>query len=587
MHRQYGTHPSGPAQFSPSAQTLLQVVPLDGSAISNGALRQASGLSEAEYHEAVEELVEAGVLRRGPGRGGTVALLIGTTTAKVARASNVSDHPRPALSAPQRRRRSGQVQRTLPLEEFSDLDSGGELAGPGGLFRKIRETVPTTVGQGQVFERLMKAFLTEDPMFSQRFKRVWLWSEWPDRRGEPDTGIDLVAEEVDGGVCAVQCKFYADRQRIHREDINTFLAASGREPFTSRLFISTTERWSANAEKVLADQHFPVQRIGIAELEASPFDWSRFDPDHPDQLPRRTPKALRPHQVEAVKAVVSGFDSSDRGKLVMACGTGKTLTSLRLAEQLLPAGGRVLFCVPSISLLSQSLRAWTSDATRPMHCVAVCSDSQVTRGEEDIHVYDLALPATTDPKTIARHMALAGGRASRQDNPLIVVFTTYQSLDRVIEAQAIGAPDFDLLIADEAHRTTGALKEDEGFSGFTAVHDQRRLRAKCRLYMTATPRLYSPRAKEKAASSSVVLCSMDDESLYGPEFHYLGFGKAVDQGLLSDYRVVVLMVDERYANELAHDPLADPDLDLVLQDAARLVGVWRGLSKKGASPERR
>lgn len=392
------SHPPGPAQFSPSAQTLLQVVPLDGSAISNGALRQASGLSEAEYHEAVEELVEAGVLRRGPGRGGTVALLIGTTTAKVARASNVSDHPRPALSAPQRRRRSGQVQRTLPLEEFSDLDSGGELAGPGGLFRKIRETVPTTVGQGQVFERLMKAFLTEDPMFSQRFKRVWLWSEWPGRHGEPDTGIDLVAEEVDGGVCAVQCKFYADRQRIHREDIDTFLAASGRAPFTSRLFISTTERWSANAEKVLADQHVPVQRIGIAELEASPFDWSRFDPDHPDQLPRRTPKELRPHQVEAVKAVVSGFDSSDRGKLVMACGTGKTLTSLRLAERLVPAGGRVLFCVPSISLLSQSLRAWTSDATRPMHCVAVCSDSQVTRGEEDIHVYDLALPATTEEK---------------------------------------------------------------------------------------------------------------------------------------------------------------------------------------------
>ncbi|MHB1524154.1 MAG: DEAD/DEAH box helicase [Candidatus Dormibacteria bacterium] len=436
-----------------------------------------------------------------------------------------------------------------------------------------------------VFERLVKAFLSQDPLFQQRFSRIWLWQEWPGRGGERDTGIDLVAEERSGGLCAIQCKFYGQGEYIGREDIDPFLVASGRMPFTARLFVSTTERWSQNAERAVTNQRIPVQRIGVAELEGSPFDWSRFDPDHPDQLPRHTAKRPRAHQVAAVEDVVSGFGSSDRGKLIMACGTGKTFTALAIAERVVPAGGTVLFCVPSISLLSQTLRAWSADATRPLHCLAVCSDTQVTRDSEDIHVYDLALPATTDPQTLSDHMQVATAQAAGQENPLIVIFSTYQSLDRVAEAQGLGVPVFDLVVADEAHRTTGALAAEEGYSGFTMVHDGDRLRARRRLYMTATPRLYSDRAKSKARESEILLCSMDDEALYGPEFHYLGFGKAVEAGLLSDYRVVVLMVDEAYANEVAHEPLADPDLDLGLQDAARLVGCWRGLSKRGRTDE--
>ena len=230
-----------------------------------------------------------------------------------------------------------------------------QLSGPGGLFDKIRAYVPTVQGQGQVFERLVQAFLSEDPLFAERFRHVYLWSSWPGRGGEPDTGIDLVAEERDGLLSAIQCKFYGEGQYIGREEIDPFLVASARRPFRARIFVSTTERWSRNAEKVLADQLVPVQRIGIAELEASPFDWSRFDPEHPDQLPRHRPKQVRPHQRAAIDAVVSGLDLSERGKLIMACGTGKTFTALRIAEELVPAGGTVLFCVPSISLLSQSL----------------------------------------------------------------------------------------------------------------------------------------------------------------------------------------------------------------------------------------
>ncbi len=468
----------------------------------------------------------------------------------------------------------------------------GQLAdlpeGAGRLFQKIRDHVATNQGAGQVFERLTKQFLIEDPLFSKRFSKVWLWSEWPGQKRDHDDGIDLVAQESDGGVCAIQCKFYGEDKYIDRKAIDSFLVSSARKPFTSRIFVSTTERWSSSAEKILADQQVPVQRIGIAELEASPFDWLRYDPDHPDQLFRRNKKEIRAHQREAIDDVKAGFKSAGsngRGKLIMACGTGKTFTALCVAEEIVEPSGVVLFCVPSLSLLSQSLRAWSADARRPIYALAVCSDAQSTKSDEDIHIYDLALPATTRPEQIAEHLDCARAEAANEKNALIVVFSTYQSLERVAGAQDIGAPIFDLAIADEAHRTTGAFDAGEGYTGFTLIHDATRLKAKKRLYMTATPRLYTPRAKEKASSTNVVLCSMDDETIYGPEFHRLNFGRAVERDLLSDYRVVVLMVDEAFTNEAAHDVLTDEEGPIKLEDAARLVGCWRGLSKRSVHEE--
>jgi predicted helicase len=563
------------ADLSSGALLVLRSIPTDGTSIGNGRLRDLSDLDDLEYKAAVDELVAVGLVRRGRGRGGSVTLvgeaLVGNGS------SGALDESHPA-KPPAPRTRS-------PFEETTPAFDSGALVGPGGLFKKIREHVSTDVGRGLVFQRLMKTFLTEDPLFAKRFSGVWLWSEWPGRPlDEGDTGIDLVAEERDGGYCAIQCKFYAPSTPISRDDIDRFLVASGKRPFTARLFVSTTERWGRYAEKALADQAVPVQRIGIAELAQSPFDWSRFDPEHPDQLHRRARHELRPHQRAAINDCIEGFSSSDRGKLIMACGTGKTFTALKLAEETVPAGGIVCFCVPSISLLAQSLRAWSAETARPLHAMAVCSDTQVTKDDEDLHVYDLALPATTDPERIAEHLARARQEAKGEEDPLIVVFSTYQSLDRVAAAQELGAPAFDLVICDEAHRTTGAFTEDKGFSGFTAVHDEQRFRAKRRLYMTATPRVYAEAAKEKAREQDVVLCSMDDLALYGREFHRLGFGKAVEAGLLSDYKVIVLMVDEAWVNKAAHGPIADKDLDLVLADAARLAGIWRGLSKESPDP---
>jgi predicted helicase len=459
------------------------------------------------------------------------------------------------------------------------------LDGPNGLFQKIRNYFHTNTDRGRFFELLMKEFLTSDPLFAKRFTEVWLWSEWPERpSGEVDTGIDLVAKEQSGDYCAIQCKFYDPSKEIKREDINSFLAASDREIFKGRLFISTTDRWSKNAEDVLSYGKVPVQRIGVKELAESPFDWSKCSPESLGKLHRRPRLQLRDHQRKAINACIDGFNSSDQGKLIMACGTGKTFTALKLAEEMVPAGGVVCVCVPSISLLAQSLRAWTTEAARPLYAIAVCSDSQAAK-DEDFHIYDLALPATTDPKQIVEHLARSRQRAAGEENSLIVVFSTYQSLDQVVAAQELELWSFDLVVCDEAHRTTGAFDSDESFSGFTVVHDKQRFRAKRRLFMTATPRVYKETTKKKAREQDVILCSMDDETLYGPEFYRLGFGQAVEMGLLTDYQVIVLMADEAWVSEFAHESLKDKNLDLKLNDAALLAGIWRGLSKKSIDPE--
>jgi predicted helicase len=448
----------------------------------------------------------------------------------------------------------------------------------------LRSRFPENRERGDAFERLTQRFLTTDPLYASRFTKVWLWQEWPDRKGKVDTGIDLVAETVDG-FAAVQCKFYDEHHPVSKEDIDTFLSASGKHPFTERLVVSTTDKWSNHAEDALSDQQVPVARIGVADLNESAVDWSAFQPKAPSAPLTLAPKKkLRPHQTAALTDVFKGFETSDRGKLIMACGTGKTFTALKAAERVAseaPTGrATVLFLVPSISLLNQTLREWTAETELPIRSFAVCSDTKVGKrsANEDIRIHDLDIPATTDSKKLAAAMSVAVG-----DVDLTVVFSTYQSIDAVAAAQAAGVPTFDLIVCDEAHRTTGATLTGEDESAFVKVHDSAFLLGTRRLYMTATPRLFSSETKVKATEHDALLCSMDDEKLYGPEFHRLGFGKAVEAGLLSDYKVLVLNVDEEHIARSFQMQLADENFELGIEDAARIVGCWNGLAKRGTT----
>jgi predicted helicase len=381
--------------------------------------------------------------------------------------------------------------------------------------------------RGREFERLCKWFLENDPLYGAQLDKVWLWEDWSGRWG-PDAGIDLVARTKQGELWAIQAKAYAADQTVTKAHIDSFLSESSREGFTFRLLIATTERLSTNAKRTLAGQKVTAQVLLRSHLMDRDLDWPTRLGEKPK---RRKPYTPRPHQKRAIKDVVKGFDASDRGQMIMACGTGKTLTSLFVAERL--EAGRVLVLVPSLSLLSQTLSEWTTNATRPIEFLAVCSDVTVTERDAPVEsTSDLGLPATTDPADIAAFLR-------RRGDTLRVVFATYQSSERIQQAQEHArVPKFDLAIADEAHRCTGNVTSD-----FATILDTGKIRAERRLFMTATPRILSARVQRSALDEGVEFASMDDEDTFGPVFHRLTFATAIEEDLLADYQVVILGVD--------------------------------------------
>jgi predicted helicase len=271
----------------------------------------------------------------------------------------------------------------------------------------------------------------------------------------------------------------------------------------------------------------------------------------------------------------------------MACGTGKTFTGLKIAEKLAGANKRVLFLVPSLSLLSQTLSEWTQETKTPLRSFAVCSDSDVgkkRKKDDDIvqtFTHELSYPATTNSKGLANAMA------KRHDKEhMTVVFSTYHSIDVIgIAQKEFDLPDFDLIICDEAHRTTGATFGDEDESSFVKVHSNDNIQAEKRLYMTATPRIYGELAKATADKENLALCSMDDESLFGKELYVINFSEAVKRDLLVDYKVIVLAIDEAHISGRLEKLLSSEDNSLKVDDAAKIIGCWKALSKQGATTD--
>ena len=452
--------------------------------------------------------------------------------------------------------------------------------------------------KGSKFEILIKNWFLTKKLYADNIKEIWLWDEFPyrDQFGGSDSGIDLVIYNEKDEFVAIQCKFYKQDSEISKSDVDTFISTSAKlfevdgekRKFSGRIFVSTTNKWSKKANNLIENQEINVQRISRDQLENSDVDWSKIYSGKLGKEARRQSKIIREHQKEAIYSVNEYFKENDRGKLIMACGTGKTFTSLKIAENETNKNGLVLFLVPSIALLGQALQEWSNDVDidTKLYPICICSDSKISgkkiKGDNNIiSVVDLASPATTDiEKIIIRLDEIKNKKGMK------VIFSTYQSIDVIIKAQkellernkTFGI--FDLIICDEAHRTTGVILKDKDESNFVKVHKNEFIKAKKRLYMTATPRLYDDSSKSKAKEKNIELCSMDDKNLYGEEIYRIGFGKAVEKGLLTDYKVLILTLNSSQIPKELQSIIANEENEFKVDDATKLIGCINGLSKQ-------
>ena len=453
------------------------------------------------------------------------------------------------------------------------------------LLDDMRNSSQSKREQGTKFEKLMQRIFRTSPLYAEMYDNVWLWSEFP-YADTNDIGIDIVVKKRDKDeYTAIQCKFYDDNNPISKGDVDTFLSASGKcfyiddkeYRYSERIIVSTNDKWSSNAESTIIGQFPPVTRIRVQDLQECGINWNSFTLDNIASMQKSPKKMPRPHQVEAIQAVIDGLKTANRGKLIMACGTGKTFTALKIAENQTQGTGNVLFLVPSISLLNQTLLEWSAQCSYEYRVFAVCSDPKASKDNDSMDsLTDTLIPATTNVSTLMKAY-----QSEKSKNVLNLFFSTYQSINVIHDFQEQSGIEFDLTICDEAHRTTGTIiSVDKKESEFVRVHDEKYIKTAKRLYMTATPCVYGESSKKKADENSVVLCSMDDISLYGEEFYRLGFAQAVKLGLLSDYKVIVLAVDEDYAVRICQKQITDKESELTLDDSVKIIGCLNGLSKK-------
>jgi predicted helicase len=461
------------------------------------------------------------------------------------------------------------------------------------VLTKLRNSTLNSRDLGTSFEKLMLSYLKVEPMYNNLFEKIWLWRDFPGRDdlGGADLGIDLVALTKDDEYWAIQCKCYSEDTIIDKREVDSFISTSTRSfkserldttIFTHRLWISTTNKWGKNALETLRNQNPQVSMIHIADLEASSVDWETLITGNEKVAVSK--KEIYPHVREISTKVNHFFKAGEtRGKLIMACGTGKTMTSLKIAEEYTDHQGFILFLVPSIALVAQTLKEWSSQSEYKIYPICICSDATVSKlsDQSSFSIVDLPFPATTDSKKIKRQLQNYSTRRNNSKG-MIVVFSTYQSIDAIAEAQKelidTGFKSFDLIICDEAHRTTGYQDESVDDSHFLKVHKDDFILAEKRLYMTATPRLFSDDAKSKAKTKKLNLWSMDDEQIYGKEIHRLGFGEAVEKGFLTDYKVIILTVANHDVPTNLHD-LADIN-QYQISDINKLYGTISALSKK-------
>ncbi len=448
---------------------------------------------------------------------------------------------------------------------------------------KIRDNAESKTDQGTVFEKVVKIYLEEDKIQMQHYDKVWRYKDWAkDHDLDPsDTGIDLIAKISDGsGFCAIQCKFFDKDTSLTKKMLDSFLGKVD-NPIITRVIIADTTlpEYSKHLETALNEKRKSWHRITLDDLDNSSVDWNIHIKDREGDFKKPAPlKKRRPHQIEAIEKVKAHFNTNKetRGQMIMACGTGKTFTSLCIAEDMGGKDKMVLYMVPSLALMSQTVLEWKYDTTNDFHAFSVCSDSNVGTTNDDslqLPIHDLAFPATTNAKTLAEQVKNA------PKDKMIVIFATYQSIEVLTDAQKLGLPEFDLIICDEAHRTTGAKKLGKDDSHFVQIHKDEYVKGKKRLYMTATPRIFGEKARATAEENDIIISTMDDEKIFGKEIHRLDFHAAVKADLLTDYKVIILAVDEDLISSSLQTRLATNNL-IKLDDATKIVGCYKALTKQ-------
>lgn len=471
--------------------------------------------------------------------------------------------------------------------------------------------------KGDRFEKLMKAYLLTKPEYRAQVSDVWLWSDFPEKSqfgtGGKDTGIDLVCKTYDSEYWAVQCKCYQKNKKVDLGTVSTFITTSQfpfdvkgeKKNFAHRIWIDTTlDGFNSEAQNAIDKLH--VARLGLIDLQNDSVDWEKLDAGLYGDKAASIKYELKEHQQKAYDCTLKYFEKHERGKLIMACGTGKTFTSLRIAEGLATDSHLVLFLVPSIALLSQTLKEWSAQCKQNIYPICICSDAKASKANDDT-ISNLVLPATTDTNKVYSQF-LNFKRRQAKEGGTIVVFSTYQSIDVISEVQKeintkYCHPEldsgsqmqkqaqhekepfiFDLIVCDEAHRTTGYTVRGQDDSAFVKVHSDENIKAKKRLYMTATPKLYDTNTQSKAKDTETTLWSMDDAEIYGEEIYRIGFGEAVEKKLLSDYKVVVLTLDETSVDpkiqQLILEQKTSDDKEIKADDAIKLIGCINVLSKR-------
>lgn len=440
---------------------------------------------------------------------------------------------------------------------------------PRNILEELEKLPPHE--KGKAFERFAKAYLERiDLVYRDYFKKIWFWYEYPERGNRPDIGVDLVTINREGKKWAIQVKYHEGE--LSYSDITSFLSMLNTTEFDYGMLI-TKSNLSSRARMMMSRSQKKIEVITLSrmleEIDEEDFSW-----DKPEDIRPPEKKKIRRYQQKAIDAVLNGFKESDRGKQIMPPGSGKTLVALKIAERFVGKGGRVLFLCPSIALLDQSLRAWKTDTETPIEAFAVVSNKTVGKEEDTLDdISLLSIPSTTNPVDLVRNA---------KDTPkdkMLVIFSTYQSIEVIENAQKMGLPEFELVICDEAYRTAGIRLKSENPSYFQKVHDNKYIKAKKRLYMTATPRIYEPRVKKQLEEMEVDYYSMDDEEKFGKTFFEYTFRQAVDEGYLSDYKVIIFMMDKKEVQEKLYEYFKSKDA-LTVENSVKLLGLWKVLQSE-------